>query len=432
MASGSLATAPVFSAVDNVTGLPLAGGLLYTYASGTNTPLATYTSQSLATQMPNPIILNNYGEAQFWLGPNPYRFQLINAAGVQQSPYPIDNIQGNVSLAALASATLGADGAGIVGYTPGSHSASTVGSALDAAGTLETNLPLTTLATNGAGLVGYSAANGYAVGTVGYGINTLNTFTVNLALTTLSTNGAGLVGYSSGNTYAAGTVGYTLNNLAIGSNFNKINFNLYTDASPALGDMWTDTTQQTLCVNEGASTANLVKVYKGGALAVSKVTGYTVNIAATSTNYSLIQGFGSNFNGSLSIPANFLVLGKTIKIEVYGTISNGTSAVVTLFPLVGSASLPSVTPTLAVGTYGVKLEVVMSCYATGAGSGKVYTSVQLSGGSGFGLNPVNAGSDGGITLINTTIANNLDVQISVSAGTSSSFTVSNAIISVLG
>jgi len=391
MASGSLATAPVFSAVDNVTGLPLAGGLLYTYASGTNTPLATYTSQSLATNMPNPIILNNYGEAQFWLGSSPYRFQLLNAAGVQQSPYPIDNIRGNASLAALASATLGADGAGIVGYTPGSHSASTVGSALDAAGVLETNLPLTTLATNG----------------------------------------AGLVGYSSGNAYAAGTVGYTLNNLAIGSNFNKVNFNLYTDSSPALGDMWTDTTQQTLCVNEGASTANLVKVYKGGALAVSKVTGYTVNIAATSTNYSLIQGFGSNFNGSLSIPANFLVLGKTIKIEVYGTISNGTSAVVTLFPLVGSASLPSVTPTLAVGTYGVKLEVVMSCYATGA-SGSLYTSVQLSGGSSFGLNPVNAGSDAGITVVNTTVSNTLDVKISVSAGTSSSFTVSNAIISVLG
>ena len=68
IAGGALAVAPIFAAQDNITGLPLAGGLLYTYASGTNTYLPVYTSAALTTQMPQPIVLNNYGEAQFWLG----------------------------------------------------------------------------------------------------------------------------------------------------------------------------------------------------------------------------------------------------------------------------------------------------------------------------------------------------------------------------
>ena len=90
------ATSPLFSAVDNLTGLPLAGGLLYTYASGTTTPQATYTDNTLTTQMPNPIVLDNYGQAKFWLNNvTAYRFNLLNAVGVQQAHYPVDNISPN-------------------------------------------------------------------------------------------------------------------------------------------------------------------------------------------------------------------------------------------------------------------------------------------------------------------------------------------------
>jgi hypothetical protein len=36
-------------------GVPLAGGLLYSYAAGTTTPLATYTTSSGVTPNTNPI-----------------------------------------------------------------------------------------------------------------------------------------------------------------------------------------------------------------------------------------------------------------------------------------------------------------------------------------------------------------------------------------
>ena len=83
---------PIFQAFDNITNLPLAGGQLITSATGTNTPLATYSNFSLSTQNPTTIILDNYGQAVIYLGTNTYRFQLLNAAGEEQAHYPIDNI----------------------------------------------------------------------------------------------------------------------------------------------------------------------------------------------------------------------------------------------------------------------------------------------------------------------------------------------------
>ena len=43
----------------NNNGIPLAGGLLYTYAAGTSTPLATYTTFSGNISNSNPIILDS-------------------------------------------------------------------------------------------------------------------------------------------------------------------------------------------------------------------------------------------------------------------------------------------------------------------------------------------------------------------------------------
>jgi len=48
-------------------GLPLVGGKLYTYAAGTTTPLATYTSYTGTVSNTNPVILNANGEADVWL-----------------------------------------------------------------------------------------------------------------------------------------------------------------------------------------------------------------------------------------------------------------------------------------------------------------------------------------------------------------------------
>ena len=49
-------------------GVPLAGGLIYTYLAGTTTPLVTYTSSTGLTAHPNPIVLDSAGRInEVWI-----------------------------------------------------------------------------------------------------------------------------------------------------------------------------------------------------------------------------------------------------------------------------------------------------------------------------------------------------------------------------
>ena len=57
-------------------GNPLVGGKLYTYASGTTTPLATYTDATAATPNTNPVIMDSRGECSVWLGASSYSLTL--------------------------------------------------------------------------------------------------------------------------------------------------------------------------------------------------------------------------------------------------------------------------------------------------------------------------------------------------------------------
>lgn len=60
-------------------GVPLVGGKLFTYASGTTVPAATYTSSTGTTANTNPVILDSRGEANVWIGPSKYTFVLKDA-----------------------------------------------------------------------------------------------------------------------------------------------------------------------------------------------------------------------------------------------------------------------------------------------------------------------------------------------------------------
>ncbi len=95
-------------------GVPLVGGKLYSYAAGTTTPLATYTSAAETACNTNPIILNSRGEAEVWLGSPQYKFKLTTATDVEI--WTVDNI---TSLSGLQAA--------IYAYYAASAGASRVG-----------------------------------------------------------------------------------------------------------------------------------------------------------------------------------------------------------------------------------------------------------------------------------------------------------------
>lgn len=71
-------------------GAPLAGGKLYTYAAGTTTPLATYTTYAGTVANANPVILDANGECDLWLGSSSYKFILNDSADVLQ--WTVDNV----------------------------------------------------------------------------------------------------------------------------------------------------------------------------------------------------------------------------------------------------------------------------------------------------------------------------------------------------
>lgn len=85
----SLFTDGKFQAFD-ADGNPLASGKLYSYAAGTLTPLATYTTQAGNVANANPVILDSAGRASVWRGAGSYRMILKSAADV--TVWDVDNI----------------------------------------------------------------------------------------------------------------------------------------------------------------------------------------------------------------------------------------------------------------------------------------------------------------------------------------------------
>jgi hypothetical protein len=100
-------------------GVPLPGGKLCTYAAGTSTPQATYTTFSNTTANTNPVILDSAGRATVSLGPNPYKFILLSAGtdttcSTGTTIWTQDNVTDYGLLLAKNLASGG--GAGIIGF----------------------------------------------------------------------------------------------------------------------------------------------------------------------------------------------------------------------------------------------------------------------------------------------------------------------------
>ncbi len=115
-------------------GVPLAGGLIYTYAAGTTTPQATFTTSAGSISHTNPIVLDSAGRVnEIWLTSGvTYKFIIRDSAGVLIGTF--DNIVGvndptasNVALVAFQTLLAGSTGSSLVGFTqPTSNTTLTV------------------------------------------------------------------------------------------------------------------------------------------------------------------------------------------------------------------------------------------------------------------------------------------------------------------
>lgn len=74
------------------TGAPLSGGLVYTYAAGTTTPVATYTASGATNT--NPVVLDFRGSCDLWgVTTQGYKILVQDKDGNTLPGYPVDDIQ---------------------------------------------------------------------------------------------------------------------------------------------------------------------------------------------------------------------------------------------------------------------------------------------------------------------------------------------------
>jgi hypothetical protein len=96
------------------TGEPLVGGKVYTYAAGTTTPQATYTSASGVSANTNPVILDARGEANIWYT-NGVSYKVVLKDSADSTIWTVDNIS-----IAGSMATQNSNAVSITGGTIGS------------------------------------------------------------------------------------------------------------------------------------------------------------------------------------------------------------------------------------------------------------------------------------------------------------------------
>lgn len=78
-------------------GVPLAGGLVYTYQAGTSTPASTYTDSGISVPNANPIVLDSAGRCVIYLPTNTaFKFVFKTSGGVTVLT------QDNISLISVA------------------------------------------------------------------------------------------------------------------------------------------------------------------------------------------------------------------------------------------------------------------------------------------------------------------------------------------
>lgn len=82
-------------------GKPLAGGKVYSYAAGTTTNKATYTTMAGTVANPNPITLDQNGKAKIFLGDGAYRLRIFDKNGAMIDD--IDQISRYVTQSEFAS-----------------------------------------------------------------------------------------------------------------------------------------------------------------------------------------------------------------------------------------------------------------------------------------------------------------------------------------
>lgn len=202
-------------------------------------------------------------------------------------------------------------------------------------------------------------------------------------------------------------------------------FTFAPQAAPTLaaGITWGDSTQYAL--------TNYINGITGWVPRVLWIGTAIQSFTLSSTAISILP---TTSKGTLTLPANYLVVGKTLRLTVRGYVSGITTAFApngnltiggTTIAAIGSGSIAFDTT-----TYSMSMEYLLTCASTGSTGSIVTNLVGLtSGGGSYTPPPIWSDANGGATTaIDTTVANAIGLTL---GGGTATLNVTHAILEEL-
>ena len=98
----------------DASGNQVQGAKVYTYAAGTLTAKAVYTTAALSVACSNPVIADGSGRVQFFMGSGTYRFRVFDASDVEITGLAVDNVTAADDISANLAASSGSSLVGFV------------------------------------------------------------------------------------------------------------------------------------------------------------------------------------------------------------------------------------------------------------------------------------------------------------------------------
>jgi hypothetical protein len=193
----------------------------------------------------------------------------------------------------------------------------------------------------------------------------------------------------------------------------------------ALPSSTISSTQQTLVANEGAAGAT-VPIFKSGVLSTTKIRA-NISLAVAATNYSLMAA--AYWTNTQTLPANFWVVGKVVRIHLQMGASGGVLSNPTFTLYMGGVAILSAPVTVSSSGWSLDLAATIMCQAVGAsGTASFYAVIHATGAYSTNTDigvPINSG-------ISTLVANALDLQVQQAAVNTSVVAANNGDITILG
>lgn len=189
------------------------------------------------------------------------------------------------------------------------------------------------------------------------------------------------------------------------------------------GQMWSDSTQLSPVSRTGGMTEYTVRCF------YSQTTDVDVQNTTAATSVVTTPAFGT-----ITLPANYLTPGKTLRFQAYGQYANTATPTLTFQMFFGATGLNGCTHTTASGAGGFwRFSGTMTCNTTGASGAISYNSHLSGSANSAGQNPFTTAQSTSTVTVNTTTTNALDLKVQWSAASSSNLLTLHALtIEVMG